>query len=95
MLTFVRRITKCFAARQKCRGQPFLQFRSSTGHFYVVDSYIKADNNENNNKKATYYCVPMDTLFTATLRNVTCTYTVCVCVVPVSSQSANPPGSGV
>jgi hypothetical protein len=47
--------TKCFAARQQCKGNTFLRLRGNTERFCTVDSYMWG----NNNTECTHCCVPM------------------------------------
>jgi len=54
--------------------------------FVVVDSYIKANNNKNN-QKGTYCCLSMDKAVTRTRHGVTCTYTMSFFQLAASQQN--------
>jgi hypothetical protein len=36
--------TKYSVARKRCKGNPLLHFHANMEHFYIVDSYIYANN---------------------------------------------------
>jgi len=52
--------TEYTIASEQRKGNPFFHFCGNTEHFYIVNSYIYADNN----KKKMYCCVSMATVVT-------------------------------
>ena len=75
---------KYYVARQQCKGNWLLHFSGTTEHFYILDTYLCA----NNLTRGKYCCVSMTRIVTW-MRNSVMLYVYCLIMLllPVASVS--------
>ena len=75
---------KCYVARQQCKGNRLLHFNGTTEHFYILDTYLYA----NNRMRGTYCCVSMTRIVTWMPNSVMLfVYCLIMLLLPVATVS--------